>query len=102
MTVDALVVGSGVAGLSVAVRLADAGVKVGVVTKATLSETTTRWAQGGVAAVLHDDEDSTDAHLADTLRAGAGLCDAEAVRALVDEGPARVEELIALGAVFDR
>ena len=61
MTVDALVVGSGVAGLSVAVRLADAGVKVGVVTKATLSETTTRWAQGGVAAVLHDDEDSTDA-----------------------------------------
>jgi L-aspartate oxidase len=102
VSLDALVVGSGVAGLSVAVRLADAGVKVGVVTKATLEETTTRWAQGGVAAVLHDDEDSTDLHLADTLRAGAGLCDVEAVRVLVDEGPARVEELIALGAVFDR
>jgi len=102
VSLDALVVGSGVAGLSVAVRLADAGVKVGVVTKATLSETTTRWAQGGVAAVLHDDEDSTDLHLADTLRAGAGLCDVDAVRVLVDEGPARVEELIALGAVFDR
>ena len=102
MTLDVLVVGSGVAGLSVAVRLADAGVKVGVVTKATLAETTTRWAQGGVAAVLHDDEDSTDLHLADTLRAGAGLCDVDAVRVLVDEGPARVEELIALGAVFDR
>jgi L-aspartate oxidase len=102
VTLDTLVVGSGVAGLSVAVRLADAGVKVGVVTKAALSETTTRWAQGGVAAVLHDDEDSTDLHLADTLRAGAGLCDVDAVRVLVDEGPARVEELIALGAVFDR
>ena len=102
MSLDAVVVGSGVAGLSIAVRLADAGVKVGVVTKAALSETTTRWAQGGVAAVLHDDEDSTDLHLADTLRAGAGLCDVDAVRVLVDEGPARVEELIALGAVFDR
>jgi L-aspartate oxidase len=102
MAVDALVVGSGVAGLSVAVRLADAGIKVGVVTKAALAETTTRWAQGGVAAVLHDDEDSTDSHLADTLQAGAGLCDVDAVRVLVDEGPARVEELIALGAVFDR
>jgi L-aspartate oxidase len=102
VSLDTLVVGSGVAGLSVAVRLADAGVKVGVVTKATLSETTTRWAQGGVAAVFHTDEDSTDLHLADTLRAGAGLCDADAVRVLVQEGPSRVEELIALGAVFDR
>jgi len=102
MTLDVLVVGSGVAGLSVAVRLADAGVVVGVVTKAELSEATTRWAQGGVAAVLHDDEDSTDQHLADTLAAGAGLCDVDAVRVLVDEGPSRVEELIALGAVFDR
>ncbi len=99
---DALVVGSGVAGLSVAVRLADAGVKVGVVTKASLEEATTRFAQGGVAAVFHDDEDSTDLHLADTLRAGAGLCDVDAVRVLVQEGPKRVEELISLGAVFDR
>ncbi|HEV8064515.1 MAG TPA: FAD-binding protein, partial [Acidimicrobiales bacterium] len=62
----------------------------------------TRWAQGGVAAVLPGDEDSTDLHLADTLRAGAGLCDEAAVRVLVDEGPASVHELIALGAVFDR
>jgi len=102
MTLDAIVVGSGVAGLTVAVRLADAGVRVGVVTKGALDDATTRWAQGGVAAVLRDDEDSTDAHLADTLRAGAGLCDVDAVRVLVDEGPARVEELIGLGAVFDR
>jgi L-aspartate oxidase len=67
-----------------------------------LSQSATRWAQGGVAAVLGGDEDSTDLHLADTLAAGAGLCNTEAVRALVDEGPSRVQELIAMGAVFDR
>ncbi len=75
---------------------------MGVLTKAELSQSATRWAQGGVAAVLGGDEDSTDLHLADTLAAGAGLCDTEAVRVLVDEGPARVNELIAMGAVFDR
>jgi L-aspartate oxidase len=101
---DVLVLGSGVAGLSVAVRLAgpDAALSLGVLTKGTLSQSATRWAQGGVAAVLGGDEDSTDLHLADTLRAGAGLCDEQAVRILVDEGPARVQELIALGAEFDR
>ncbi|HEY4928542.1 MAG TPA: FAD-dependent oxidoreductase, partial [Acidimicrobiales bacterium] len=113
-TLDVLVLGSGVAGLSAAVRLAAPlsptggradvgdGLRVGVLTKAELSQSTTRWAQGGVAAVLGGDEDSTDLHLADTLAAGAGLCDAEAVRVLVDEGPTRVNELIAMGAVFDR
>ncbi len=105
---DVLVLGSGVAGLSAAVRLAGpdpAGLpllSLGVLTKGALSQSATRWAQGGVAAVLGGDEDSTDLHLADTLRAGAGLCDEEAVRVLVDEGPARVHELIALGARFDR
>ena len=111
---DVLVLGSGVAGLSAAVRLAapmtpsggsargGRGLRVGVLTKAELSQSATRWAQGGVAAVLGGDEDSTDLHLADTLAAGAGLCDADAVRVLVDEGPARVNELIAMGAVFDR
>jgi L-aspartate oxidase len=106
---DVLVLGSGVAGLSAAVRLADpvpaagpAPLSLGVLTKGTLSQSATRWAQGGVAAVLGGDEDSTDLHLADTLRAGAGLCDEEAVRILVDEGPACVNELIALGAEFDR
>jgi L-aspartate oxidase len=111
---DVLVVGSGVAGLSAAVRLAApsplsgagvpiqaAGLRVGVLTKAELSQSATRWAQGGVAAVLGGDEDSTDLHLADTLAAGAGLCDTDAVRVLVDEGPSRVRELIAMGAVFD-
>jgi L-aspartate oxidase len=102
---DVLVLGSGVAGLSAAVRLAGpdgGGLRVGVLTKADLAQSATRWAQGGVAAVLGGDEDSTDLHLADTLAAGAGLCDAAAVRVLVDEGPDRVHELIALGAVFDR
>jgi L-aspartate oxidase len=100
-----------VAGLSAAVRLASSaslpstaggGLRVGVLTKAELWRSATRWAQGGVAAVLGGDEDSTDLHLADTLAAGAGLCDTDAVRVLVDEGPFRVNELIAMGAEFDR
>jgi len=108
---DVLVLGSGVAGLSAAVRLASSGtidgrtpggLRVGVLTKAELWRSATRWAQGGVAAVLGGDEDSTDLHLADTLAAGAGLCDTDAVRVLVDEGPSRVQELIAMGAEFDR
>ncbi len=104
MDIDLLVLGSGVAGLSAAVRaaVAEPGLRVGVLTKAELAQSATRWAQGGVAAVLGGDEDSTDLHLADTLAAGAGLCDVDAVRVLVDEGPGRVNELIALGAVFDR
>ncbi len=100
---DVLVVGSGVAGLSCAVRLATLErARVGILTKGSLTQSTTRFAQGGIAAVLPGDEDSTDSHLADTLAAGAGLCDEAAVRVLVDEGPSRVTELIALGAVFDR
>jgi L-aspartate oxidase len=110
---DVLVLGSGVAGLSAAVRLAGergdwpaepggAGRQVAVLTKGELSQSATRWAQGGVAAVLGGDEDSTDLHLSDTLAAGAGLCDPAAVRVLVDEGPERVRELITLGARFDR
>jgi L-aspartate oxidase len=100
---DVLVLGSGVAGLSAAVRLAAVeDLRVGVLTKAQLDQSATRWAQGGVAAVLGGDEDSTDLHLADTLAAGVGLCDPDAVRVLVDEGPTRVQDLITLGAVFDR
>lgn len=99
---DLLVLGSGVAGLSAAVRAAGGhGMRVGIITKGELTDSATRWAQGGVAAVLGGDPDSTDLHLADTLAAGAGLCDAEAVRVLVDEGPLRVTELISFGAAFD-
>jgi L-aspartate oxidase len=100
---DLLVLGSGVAGLSAAVRAAaDHELVVGVLTKGELSQATTRWAQGGVAAALSEDPEELDLHLADTLAAGAGLCDLDAVRMVVDEGPRRVEELIALGAEFDR
>jgi len=98
---DLVVCGSGVAGLTAAVEATAAGLRVGVVTKGELEQSATRWAQGGVAAVLSNDEDSVDAHLADTLAAGVGLCDIPAVRALVEEGPDRVHELIALGARFD-
>ena len=104
-TLDLLVIGSGVSGLSAAVRASSAHrLRVGVITKGQLHQATTRWAQGGVAAVLGgtQDSDSTDLHLADTLSAGAGLCDIEAVRVLVDEGPRRVSDLIAMGAIFDR
>ncbi|HEV3402228.1 MAG TPA: FAD-binding protein, partial [Acidimicrobiales bacterium] len=91
------------AGLSAAVRAASVlGLRVGVLTKGTLAQSATSWAQGGVAAAVGGDPDSADLHLADTLAAGAGLCDVDAVRVLVDEGPARVNDLIALGAEFDR
>ncbi len=100
---DLLVLGSGVAGLSAAVRAAGAhDLVTGLLTKGTLEQATTRWAQGGVAAALTEDPEEVDLHLADTLAAGAGLCDLDAVRVLVDEGPRRVEELIAMGAEFDR
>jgi L-aspartate oxidase len=72
-----------------------------VLSKAALELATTRWAQGGVAAALSGDPEEIDLHLADTLAAGAGLCDLDAVRVLVDEGPLRVNDLIALGARFD-
>ncbi|HNG24051.1 MAG TPA: FAD-dependent oxidoreductase, partial [Microthrixaceae bacterium] len=100
---DLLVLGSGVAGLSAAVRASNEhGLDTGVLTKGLLEQSTTRWAQGGVAAALSGDAEEVDLHLADTLAAGAGLCDLDAVRVLVDEGPRRVEELIGLGAEFDR
>ena len=99
-TADVVVVGSGIAGLTAALAARRAG-RVLLVTKALLDAGSTRWAQGGIAAVLTD-EDSPQAHMADTLEAGAGLCDTAAVRVLVDEGPQRVRDLMALGAAFDR
>ena len=100
---DLLVVGSGIAGLTAAVRAASAGLRVGVVTKGTIDETATGWAQGGVAAVLGQVADDSEAlHVADTLHAGVDLCDDDAVRVLVHEGPIRVRELMDLGAQFDR
>ena len=102
---DVLVLGSGVAGLSAALSIAeDPAVQVLLVAKDSLEESNTRWAQGGVAAVLAPDrtEDSLEAHMRDTHEAAAGLADDEAVRVTVTEGVERVRELISLGAEFDR
>lgn len=97
---DVIVVGSGVAGLTTALRVRAHGLTVLLVTKATVDEGSTRWAQGGIAAALADD-DSPEDHMADTLEAGGGLCNEDAVRVLVTEGPDAVRELIAWGAKFD-
>jgi len=97
---DVVVVGSGIAGLTAALRLRDRVDKVLVVTKDVLSAGSTQWAQGGIAAALGP-EDTPAQHETDTLVAGAGACDRDAVRALVTEGPEAVHELIALGANFD-
>jgi len=94
---DLLVLGSGIAGLSGAVHAARAGQSVLVLTKGELAHSATRYAQGGIAAVLTSDGDSPELHLSDTLAAGAGLCDADAARVLVTEGPERVRELAAAG-----
>ena len=99
LTADVVVVGSGIAGLTAALRARSVG-KVLLVTKAYVDHSATAWAQGGIAAALHP-LDSPEEHLQDTLVAGAGLCDPEAVRVLVTEGPQRVRELIELGAQFD-
>jgi L-aspartate oxidase len=97
---DVLVLGSGVAGLTTALKLAE-DFDVTVVTKADLAEANTRYAQGGVAAVTSL-EDSVDLHVDDTLVAGAGLCREDIVRLVVENGPARIRELVELGVRFDR
>lgn len=99
---DVVVVGSGVAGVTAALaaRRALAGRSILLVTKSVLDDGSTRWAQGGIAAALGPG-DTPDQHLRDTLVAGAGICDIEAVRALVTDGPDAVRRLIALGARFD-
>jgi L-aspartate oxidase len=97
---DVVVVGSGIAGLTAALRLRGRVGKVLVVTKDVLHAGSTQWAQGGIAAALGPG-DSPSQHERDTLIAGAGACDADAVRVLVTEGPGAVRELIELGATFD-
>lgn len=100
MNPDFLVVGAGVAGLRAAIELAPAG-KVLVVAKDTLRESSSEYAQGGIAAALNDD-DEVSLHEQDTIAAGDGLCDPSAVHALVEEAPAAIQELIDWGAEFDR
>jgi len=96
---DFIVLGSGIAGLTFALKVAEVGT-VALVTKKDRSDSNTNWAQGGIAGVMAPD-DSYDLHIQDTLIAGAGLCHHDAVRALVTEGPDRIRELIALGTKFN-
>ncbi len=95
-----IVVGSGIAGLIAALELSRRHT-VTLVTKAQLADSNTRWAQGGIAAAMFQD-DSVAHHVNDTLRAGAGLCHLDAVEVLCSEGPARIHDLIRLGVAFDR
>ncbi len=97
---DFVVIGSGIAGLSFALKAAEKG-SVALVTKRGRADSNTAWAQGGVACVTSG-EDSFDLHIRDTLAAGAGLCNGEAVRAIVTSGPERISELVDLGMHFDR
>src|SRR5512141_46716 len=100
MNPDFLVIGAGVAGLRAAIELAPAG-RVLVVAKSSLRESSSEYAQGGIAVALSDD-DEVELHEQDTLFAGDGLCDRAAVRTLVEEGPARIQQLIDWGTEFDR
>ncbi len=100
MSADFIVVGAGVAGLRAAIELAPAG-SVLVIAKDSLKESSSEYAQGGIAVAIGEDDD-VELHEQDTLAAGDGLCDGEAVRTLVEQGPAVIEELIEWGAAFDR
>jgi L-aspartate oxidase len=98
---DVLVIGGGVAGLRAAIAAADAGAEVLLLTKDTVAESNTWYAQGGIAAVLQP-LDSYESHIHDTEVGGAGLCDEKAVRIVIEEGPKRVLELLEWGANFDK
>src|SRR6059036_2893130 len=95
---DFLILGSGIAGLTFALKVAPQG-RVAIITKKNRAESNTNYAQGGIAAVTSK-EDSFELHVRDTLQAGAGLCKEDVVRTIVQEGPARVAELMELGMKF--
>ena len=98
--VDFLIIGSGIAGLSYALKVAPFG-KVLMITKADEGESNTKYAQGGIAAVMHA-PDSYEKHIKDTLLCGDNLCDEEIVRMVVTESTERIKELIQWGAKFDK
>jgi L-aspartate oxidase len=104
MQTDFLVIGSGVAGLTYALKTAQhfPDRKITVITKAQADETNTKYAQGGIAGVMDEVKDSFDKHIEDTLIAGDGLCDPEVVEIVVKEGPERIREIIEWGAQFDK
>lgn len=104
MQTDFLVIGSGIAGLTYALKVAEAkpGKQVTVITKAQSDETNTKYAQGGIAGVWDDENDSYEKHIEDTLIAGDGLCNEKIVEIVVKEGPQRIREIIEWGAQFDK
>ncbi|MFN8247108.1 MAG: FAD-binding protein [Ferruginibacter sp.] len=104
MQTDFLVIGSGIAGLTYALKVAEqcTDKKVTIITKTQSDETNTKYAQGGVAGVMDFDHDSFNKHIEDTLVAGDGLCNRDVVEVVVKEGVDRIEEIIAWGARFDR
>ena len=99
-TTDFLVIGSGIAGLSYALKVADSG-KVLMVTKVDRSESNTKYAQGGIAVVTDSTEDSFEKHIQDTLIAGDHICNPDVVKMVVTEAPARLKELLEWGTKFD-
>src|SRR4030095_8598159 len=104
MQTDFLVIGSGIAGLTYALKVAQhfPDKQVSIITKASPDETNTKYAQGGIAVVNDTENDSFEKHIEDTLIAGYGLCNKEVVEIVVKEGPARVQEIIDWGARFDK
>ena len=104
MQTDFLVIGSGIAGLTYALKVANhfPDKKVTVITKTNADETNTKYAQGGVAGVVDEEKDSFDKHIEDTLIAGDGLCKKDIVEIVVKEGPERIKEIIRYGAQFDK
>lgn len=101
--VSALIVGTGISGLFTALKLSSAGVKTLLITKSALDESNSRYAQGGIAAVLPNNPgDSLELHLQDTIRAGAGLCNEAAAESILSEGYASIEDLLFYGVPFDR
>ncbi|MDR0792225.1 MAG: FAD-dependent oxidoreductase, partial [Chitinophagaceae bacterium] len=104
MQTDFLVIGSGIAGLTYALKIAKhfPDKTVTIITKTVADETNTKYAQGGVAGVWDEVKDSFDKHIEDTLIAGDGLCNTKAVEIVVKEGPERIREIIGYGADFDK
>ena len=98
---DVIVVGSGIAGLSFALKVSEAGYRVAIITKKNSAESNTNYAQGGIAAVTSQTDD-VEMHVADTLNAGDGLCDEQAVREILKDGSASIDELIKRGVDFSQ
>ena len=96
---DLVIVGSGIAGLSFALKVAQAGHSVAILTKKDKAESNTNYAQGGIAAVTSAGDD-LEKHVSDTMEAGDGLCDQQVVREVLSDGPARIEDLVELGVAF--